>query len=195
MWSAIIEDDTVRGGTGWGANSPSCATSRSSFSIRRGWAGSAGLATPGQRRISDDPPVIAHPHFTGTGTRLLEHNGGGAIDDFSIVLSDPRDIPGYPGCPGCPGYPGYPGCPGCSPDGSRGDDGSSSNTFHRSLVCVVRHPCARCTPHEILAEVVVDHVAAVRVEEPHALLGALRRCQRVPHEPIGGLVAVISPFR
>src|SRR5687767_1573946 len=38
-------------------------------------------------------------------------------------------------------------------------------------------------PHEILAQVVVDHVAAILIEEAHPLLGAILRHQRESLEP------------
>ena len=50
-----------------------------------------------------------------------------------------------------------------------------------------RAACALDEPaHEILSQVVVDHVAAVLVEEAHALRGAVLRHQRVALEPRRG---------
>ena len=43
--------------------------------------------------------------------------------------------------------------------------------------------------HEILAEVVVDHVAAIRVEEARLLLGHRRGHHRMPRHPCNGLLA------
>ena len=64
----ILDDGTVRGGTGWGADSPSCATSRSTSSTRRRTAGS--LDATWKARATRR--AITHPHFTGTGTRTME---------------------------------------------------------------------------------------------------------------------------
>ncbi len=33
-----------------------------------------------QKHDRNDPPVITHPHFTGTGTRTLQENGKAAIE-------------------------------------------------------------------------------------------------------------------
>jgi len=74
---AILPDQTVKGGTGWGAefaklcNKPLCV-----FDQPRGawfrWSGEAWNA--------DAAPVITHRHFTGTGTRFLEPSGQAAIE-------------------------------------------------------------------------------------------------------------------
>src|SRR5215213_677939 len=67
----IIEDDTVRGGTGWGAefaklcNKPLFVFDQDRDSWFR-WSGAAWTPATGA-----EAPVIAHPHFTGTGTRNL----------------------------------------------------------------------------------------------------------------------------
>ena len=62
-------------------SSRSCATSRSSCSIRKRTAGSSGPATDWKSR-GDDAPVITHPHFTGTGTRQLQDNSRRAIEEL-----------------------------------------------------------------------------------------------------------------
>src|SRR5437773_10683984 len=76
----ILEDGTVRGGTGWGAefaklcNKPLHVFDQSAnkwFS----WSG-----TDWKVRGATDAPVITHPHFTGTGTRNLQDNARKAID-------------------------------------------------------------------------------------------------------------------
>jgi hypothetical protein len=76
-----IQDDlTVRGGTGWGAefaklcNKPLFVFDQAKDGWHR-WTGSA-WEPPAQ------PPVIAHAHFTGTGTRHLDDNGRQAIDQL-----------------------------------------------------------------------------------------------------------------
>jgi hypothetical protein len=76
---SIQADDTVKGGTGWGAefaklcNKPLYVFDQS----RNGWFLWEGDAwTP----IAADVPVVTHPHFTGTGTRHLEDSGRKAIE-------------------------------------------------------------------------------------------------------------------
>jgi hypothetical protein len=76
----ILSDNTVRGGTGWGAefaklcNKPLYVFDQDKDTWFR-WNGSAWDALD-----AAESPVIAHPHFTGTGTRHLQPNGSGAID-------------------------------------------------------------------------------------------------------------------
>ena len=73
----ILDDDTVKGGTGWGAefaklcNKPLFVFDQARDGWFR-WSGEAFEAHPG--------PRITHPHFTGTGTRFLERNGRDAVD-------------------------------------------------------------------------------------------------------------------
>jgi hypothetical protein len=79
---AILEDGTVRGGTGWGAEfAKLCNKPLSVFDQDKdSW-----LRWNGQQwdRLGDtDAPVITHPHFTGTGTRELRQNGREAIEDL-----------------------------------------------------------------------------------------------------------------
>lgn len=78
-----IQDDlTVRGGTGWGAefaklcNKPLYVFDQSKDGWFQ-WTGSAWEA-----RAKDNAPVVAHAHFTGTGTRTLADNGRKAIEDL-----------------------------------------------------------------------------------------------------------------
>jgi len=75
----ILPDDTVRGGTGWGAefaklcNKPLFVFDQD----KNGWFEWTG---DGWRGSADtQAPVITHPHFTGTGTRLIRDNGREAI--------------------------------------------------------------------------------------------------------------------
>ena len=76
---SILEDGTVRGGTGWGAefaklcNKPLHVFDQDRDSWFR-WTGSSWAPA------ADTAPVITHPHFTGTGTRTLRENGKAAID-------------------------------------------------------------------------------------------------------------------
>jgi hypothetical protein len=75
----ILPDDTVRGGTGWGAefaklcNKPLHVFDQEKDSWFK-WSGSAWQALS-----SSETPAMTHPHFTGTGTRNLQPNGRRAI--------------------------------------------------------------------------------------------------------------------
>jgi hypothetical protein len=75
----ILDDDTVRGGTGWGAefakicNKPLHVFDQDRDAWHR-WTESGWT-----RCGADEQPVITHPHFTGTGTRRLQDNGRRAI--------------------------------------------------------------------------------------------------------------------
>jgi len=76
----ILDDGTVKGGTGWGAefaklcNKPLCVFDQD----RNGWF----RWSRQERWEPDDGPVIAHQHFSGTGTRLIADNGRAAIQDL-----------------------------------------------------------------------------------------------------------------
>ena len=76
----ILEDGTVRGGTGWGAEfAKLCNKPLHVFDQDKNawftWTGE-----DWQKRSSTDAPLITHPHFTGTGTRTLKDNAKRAID-------------------------------------------------------------------------------------------------------------------
>jgi len=77
---AIQDDGTVRGGTGWGAefaklcNKPLFVFDQATDRWCR-WTGSAW-----ETLAAANPPVITHPHFTGTGTRTMKDNGSNAIE-------------------------------------------------------------------------------------------------------------------
>ena len=73
----ILDDDTVKGGTGWGAEfAKLCNKPLYVFDQGRdGW-----FHWSGEAWDEDAGPVITHPHFTGTGTRFIEQNGRDAID-------------------------------------------------------------------------------------------------------------------
>ena len=78
----INQDDTVRGGTGWGAEfAKLCNKPLYTFDQNRDawfrWTGSAWTPASG-----GEPPRITHPHFTGTGTRTLTDNSKRAIDEL-----------------------------------------------------------------------------------------------------------------
>jgi hypothetical protein len=76
----ILEDKTVKGGTGWGAEfAKLCNKPLYVFDQKRnGWFvwNELNWLPCGQA------PVIGHAHFTGTGTRYLEENGKTAITEL-----------------------------------------------------------------------------------------------------------------
>ena len=73
----ILDDGTVRGGTGWGAefaklcNKPLCVFDEEKDS----W-----FCWTGSDWTKQGVPTITHPHFTGTGTRKIHDNGKKAIE-------------------------------------------------------------------------------------------------------------------
>lgn len=75
----ILEDGTVKGGTGWGAefaklcNKPLFVFDQDAGSWSQ-WNGEAWQTS--------QAPKISHPHFTGTGTRFLSDAGKTAIEDL-----------------------------------------------------------------------------------------------------------------
>jgi hypothetical protein len=73
----ILDDATVKGGTGWGAEfAKLCNKPLYVFDqVQSGWFHWAGDSWE-----PDPAPIITHPHFTGTGTRFLEANGRDAIE-------------------------------------------------------------------------------------------------------------------
>ena len=75
----IQPDDTVKGGTGWGAEfAKLCNKPLFVFDQERdGWFRWTGDAWEG---VKD--PVIGHPHFAGTGTRFLTPAGKTAIAEL-----------------------------------------------------------------------------------------------------------------
>ena len=75
----VLADDTVRGGTGWGAEfAKLCNKPLHVFDQEKDrwlkWSGNAW-----QTLASGETPTITHPHFTGTGTRHLQPGGRRAI--------------------------------------------------------------------------------------------------------------------
>lgn len=76
----ILDDATVRGGTGWGAEfAKLCNKPLHVFDQEQdAWSSWDGNAW--QRRSAAHLPVITHNHFTGTGTRMLRDNGRRAIE-------------------------------------------------------------------------------------------------------------------
>ncbi len=79
MIGTVMEDGTVRGGTGWGAEfAKLCNKPLHVFDQEKdGWFTWTG--TDWQARAASEGPVIIHPHFTGTGTRRMRENGKAAI--------------------------------------------------------------------------------------------------------------------
>jgi ribosomal protein L20A (L18A) len=77
----ILEDKTVRGGTGWGAEfAKLCNKPLFVFDQDKdGWFEWTGRDW---KSIGKDAPAITHPHFTGTGTRQVHDNGKRAIEDL-----------------------------------------------------------------------------------------------------------------
>ena len=75
----ILDDDTVKGGTGWGAefaklcNKPLFVFDQGRTRWNR-WTGD------GWEEVST--PAITQPRFTGTGTRFLEQPGSQAIEEL-----------------------------------------------------------------------------------------------------------------
>ena len=78
----ILPDNTVRGGTGWGAefaklcNKPLCVFDQDKNSWFK-WSGTAWQALS-----AAEGPIITHPHYTGTCTRNLQPNGRRAIEQL-----------------------------------------------------------------------------------------------------------------
>ena len=75
----ILDDDTVKGGTGWGAEfAKLCNKPLFVFDQERGdWSNWDGTAW---KAVKD--PVISHAEFTGTGTRFVNDDGRRAIEEL-----------------------------------------------------------------------------------------------------------------
>ena len=75
----ILEDKTVKGGTGWGAEfAKLCNKPLFVFDQKRSrWFSWNNIDWVEYK--SGDGPTISHVHFTGTGTRFLEETGRKAI--------------------------------------------------------------------------------------------------------------------
>jgi hypothetical protein len=78
----ILDDGTVRGGTGWGAEfAKLCNKPLHVFDQAKDrWF--TWTDADWQPRSVSDRPVITHQHFTGTGTRTLQENGTRAIAEL-----------------------------------------------------------------------------------------------------------------
>jgi hypothetical protein len=75
----ILDDQTVKGGTGWGAEfAKLCNKPLFVFDQDRdSW-----FKWDGEKWDGLEKPLISHPQFTGTGTRFLEANGERAIEEL-----------------------------------------------------------------------------------------------------------------
>jgi len=73
----VLPDQTVKGGTGWGAEfAKLCNKPLFVFDQEQdGW-----FRWNGTQFEAVQDPVFGHPHFCGTGTRFLTANGTAAID-------------------------------------------------------------------------------------------------------------------
>jgi ribosomal protein L20A (L18A) len=78
---AILDDGTVRGGTGWGAEfAKLCNKPLFVFDQEKdGWFEWTGSDWKSRGATT---PTITHPHFTGTGTRTIHDNGKRAIEEL-----------------------------------------------------------------------------------------------------------------
>jgi len=79
---AILPDNTVRGGTGWGAEFAKLCNKPLRVFDQQQNAWFAWTERTWERLGVTDAPVISHPHFTGTGTRRLQDNGKRAIEQL-----------------------------------------------------------------------------------------------------------------
>lgn len=78
----ILDDNTVKGGTGWGAEfAKLCNKPLYVFDQKRN-AWFVWKQTEWVELSRGNEPVISHIHFTGTGTRVLEENGRKAIREL-----------------------------------------------------------------------------------------------------------------
>jgi len=78
----VLDDGTVRGGTGWGAEfAKLCNKPLHVFDqAKNSWFTWTGEEW--DKRSSANAPIITHVHFTGTGTRKIQANGKRAIEDL-----------------------------------------------------------------------------------------------------------------
>ena len=76
---SVLEDGTVRGGTGWGAEFAKLCNKPLFVFDQRQDSWFEWDENDWRARSGSDLPVIQHVHITGTGTRFLEDNGRAAI--------------------------------------------------------------------------------------------------------------------
>jgi hypothetical protein len=79
----IVEDGTVRGGTGWGAEFAKLCN-KPLFVFDQDKDAWFQWNAEQWTRLDQPSPIIAHPHFTGTGTRSVRENGRRAIERLFI---------------------------------------------------------------------------------------------------------------
>lgn len=74
---AILEDGTVRGGTGWGAEFAKICNKplRVFDQTKNGW-----FRWENEVWLPENDPTVKHRLFTATGTRFLEKNGRAAVE-------------------------------------------------------------------------------------------------------------------
>ena len=78
----ILNDKTVKGGTGWGAEFAKICNKPLHVFDQTHNAWFTWDQTGWRKRKPGDNPVITHIHFGGTGTRFLEANGKKAIEEL-----------------------------------------------------------------------------------------------------------------
>ena len=78
----ILADNTVRGGTGWGAEFAKLCNKPLHVFDQEHDAWSLWTGSEWKRLGAAEAPAVTHPHFTGTGTRRLQPNGRKAIADL-----------------------------------------------------------------------------------------------------------------
>jgi hypothetical protein len=79
---AILDDKTVRGGTGWGAEfAKLCNKPLYVFDQDKG-AWFRWNDDDWQMLDRSNAPIVTHAHFTGTGTRTIRDNGRRAIEEL-----------------------------------------------------------------------------------------------------------------
>jgi hypothetical protein len=87
----ILPDNTVKGGTGWGAEFAKLCNKTLHVFDQDQDAWFTWRQTCWGPRRGTDQPVVAHPHFTGMGTRFLNDRGRAAIADlFARSFGQPR---------------------------------------------------------------------------------------------------------
>ena len=74
----VLDDGTVRGGTGWGAEFAKLCNKPLHFFDQDKDAWFSWSLQEWQQWPKTEGPVITHPHFTGTGTRTMQPNGRAA---------------------------------------------------------------------------------------------------------------------
>jgi hypothetical protein len=79
---SVLEDQTVKGGTGWGAEFAKLCNKPVFVFDQERQAWFAWHREEWKERSGSDLPVVGHAHFTGTGSRVLNDAGRAAIEDL-----------------------------------------------------------------------------------------------------------------